>query len=206
LDEIGELPIGVQANLLGALERRRFRRLGGRDDIVVDVRVVSATNRDLRATVNEGHFRHDLYYRIGTIALAVPALRERLEDVPLLVEHFVHELGHASDEIVTPEMMLSLRTHHWPGNVRELRNAVDAILAMGRLPQLGAATAPAPTQSGTLQKYRVAREAVLAQFEKAYLTSLVERCEGNVSRAAREAAMDRSYLIQLLARHGLGRE
>jgi DNA-binding NtrC family response regulator len=102
-------------------------------------------------------------------------------------------------------MMLSLRTHHWPGNVRELRNAVDAILAMGRLPQLGTTT-PGPTQGGTLQKYRVAREAVLAQFEKAYLTSLVERCEGNVSRAAREAAMDRSYLSQLLARHGLGRE
>jgi DNA-binding NtrC family response regulator len=206
LDEIGELPTAVQANLLGALERRRFRRLGGRADITVDVRVVSATNRDLRAPVNEGQFRHDLYFRIGTIVLVVPPLRERLEDVPLLVEHFVREIGYAGDvdEIVTPDMMLILRTHHWPGNVRELRNAVEAILAMGRMPQLGGAVS-AVAPGAPFQNYRAAREAVLAQFEKGYFTALIERCEGNVSRAAREAAMDRSYLIQLLARHKIGR-
>jgi DNA-binding NtrC family response regulator len=140
LDEIGELPEQLQPNLLGVLERRRFRRLGGRDEIEVDVRVVSATNRDLRAEVNAGTFRLDLYYRLAVVRFAVPSLRERPEDIPILIEHFLREAGETAPmgEVVPPAVMAGLQRHHWPGNVRELRNYVEATVAMGETPELEA--------------------------------------------------------------------
>src|SRR5688500_15812022 len=138
LDEIGELPPALQSALLGALERRSFRRVGGTASIAVDVRVVCATNRDLRNEVNAGRFRQDLYYRIAVILLRIPPLRERVGDIPLLVEHFLREIGHDGpvEEVVPESVMQTLKTHHWPGNVRELRNFVEAAIAMGEAPHL----------------------------------------------------------------------
>src|SRR4029079_4472385 len=123
LDEVGELPAAVQAALLGALERKRFRRVGGKTELPLLARVVSATHRDLRAEVNEGRFRLDLYYRLAVVTLRMPALRERPEDIPLLVEHFAREAGHVGpvEQLVSPAAMQALAKHAWPGNVRELR-------------------------------------------------------------------------------------
>jgi DNA-binding NtrC family response regulator len=223
LDEIGELPESLQPMLLGALERKRFRRLGGREEVSVDVRIVSATHRDLRAEVNAQRFRLDLYYRLAVVRLAVPSLRERLEDLPALIEHFAKD-SHASPadlaRLLDAGFVAGLARHDWPGNVRELRNVVDATLAMGEPPMLiasdGAATtlpppgsmpAPAgpsiPLGSALEQSYKDARLLVLTEFERAYLPKLLERAGGNVSQAARDADMDRSHLWELLRRHGL---
>jgi DNA-binding NtrC family response regulator len=211
LDEIGELPLALQATLLGALERRKLRRLGGRTDIAIDVRVVSATNRDVRGDVNSGAFRLDLYYRLAVVTLRLPPLRDRSEDLELLVAHFLREAGHDGpiDDLISPTTMRSLATHHWPGNVRELRNLIEATLAMGEPPALTADVAgdsgdpPDPIARVLGQPYRHARQHLLDEFERRYLTDLIARCGGNVSRAAREAQMNRSHLIELLQRHRL---
>jgi DNA-binding NtrC family response regulator len=209
LDEIGELPAALQSTLLGVLERKTFRRVGGADTVTVDVRVVSATHRDLRAEVNSGAFRLDLFYRLAVVKLTVPALRERAEDVPLLVEHFLKEAGHDGpvEDLISPRAMDALKQHYWPGNVRELRNLVEATLAMGEPPPLDAGgAAPAPSAAMAVldtRSYKDARASALAEFEKKYLGGLIERSKGNVSEASRLARMDRSHLIELLKKHGL---
>jgi DNA-binding NtrC family response regulator len=219
LDEIGELPAALQANLLGVLERRRFKRLGGRSEIAVDVRVVSATHRDLRAAVNAGTFRLDLFYRLAVVTLEIPPLRERREDVPLLVAHLLRECGHDGpvESLVPTSGMLEWMAHAWPGNVRELRNVVEATVAMGRPPSLATTSlapppphSPLPSQAPSFadpallaQPYKDARASVLSAFEATYLKELFDRVGGNVSRAAREAHVDRSHLIELLKRHGI---
>ncbi len=214
LDELGELPPQVQATLLGALERRRFRRLGGTKEISVDVRVISATNRDLRAEVNTGRFRQDLYFRLAVVMIRVPPLRERIADISVLVEHFLREAGdeRSVDEVLPPSAMQSLKAHHWPGNVRELRNLVEATLAIGEAPRLDK-NSDGPVASASFlsvsvdalldSTYKDARQQLLHDFEQLYLKTLLERSGGNVSSASRTARMDRSYLIQMLKRHGI---
>ncbi len=210
LDEIGELPPALQATLLGVLERRRFRRVGSSDELSVDVRVVSATHRDLRAAVNTNQFRLDLFFRLAVVKLDVPALRSRLDDLELLIAHFAREAGSEATvaQLFPAEVMTTLRTHQWPGNVRELRNLVEATLAMGEAPTLvpetvaGDAVA-APTFPGPEHTYKEARADVLQRFEKDYLGKLLTLTKGNVSAASRHAKMDRSHLIELLQRHGL---
>jgi DNA-binding NtrC family response regulator len=204
LDEIGELPLQVQPVLLGALERKRFRRVGGARDIDVDVRVVAATNRDLREEVNRGTFRADLYYRLAAARIILPPLRERLEDIEVLVRHFVTLVQGTDDPLpFSAGTLSSLATQPWRGNVRELRNVVETALAMGGL-TLDAKTRPdgVPTV-GVSSSYREAKAEALEQFEKTYLGALIESCEGNASEAARVARMDRSHLLTLLRKHGL---
>jgi DNA-binding NtrC family response regulator len=212
LDEVGELPAELQATLLGALERKRFCRVGGHTEIEVDVRVVAATNRDLRAEVNAGLFRLDLYYRLAVVTLEVPPLRERAADIPLLVEHFVREEGlHAPlSEIIPEETMALLTRHRWPGNVRELRNYVQGTLAMGEPIALREDRAPGAEADSaasfarlTELPYAEARRILLGEFEEHYLKKLLERTHGNVARAAREAEMARSHLNDLLKRHNV---
>ncbi|MBX3270515.1 MAG: sigma 54-dependent Fis family transcriptional regulator [Sandaracinaceae bacterium] len=210
LDEVGELGADLQPALLGVLERGRFRRVGGREEVRADVRVVAATHRDLRAEVNAGTFRLDLYYRIAVVVLSSPPLRERVEDVPVLVEHFLREAGHAGplEEVFGPDALAELCRHRWPGNVRELRNVVEATLAMGEAPALDAPLAPgdpgalAPDALASLP-YKEARRVLLDDFERRYVARLLERHDGNVSAAARAGSMDRTYLIKLIGRHGL---
>jgi DNA-binding NtrC family response regulator len=211
LDEIGELSMDLQSALLGVLERRRVRRVGGHEEIPIDVRVISATHRDLRSEVNAGRFRLDLYYRLAVVMVQVPPLRDRATDIPLLVEHFLRQAGHEGpvEQIFPPAAMAELARHTWPGNVRELRNVVEAALVMGapqsfdRSASFGPPSAPPPMGSASTS-YRDARREVLEAFERDYLTQLLARTTGNVRQAAREARMDRSYLIELLKRHKLG--
>ncbi len=216
LDEIGELPAEVQATLLGVLERKRFRRVGGQSELTMEARVIAATHRDLRAGVNGGTFRLDLYYRLAVVVLRLPPLRERPEDIPVLVDHFVRELGHEGTgaELLGPQTMEMLARQSWPGNVRELRNAVEAMLLMGEshgLEELGGGAGPAVGagraaaaggDAAELERpYKQARAEVTRSFEERYLRHLIARAGGNVSKAARLAQMDRSHLIELLRRH-----
>jgi DNA-binding NtrC family response regulator len=201
LDEIGELPPADQSSLLGVLERRRFRRVGGMTDIELGARVIAATNRDLRTEVNSGRFRHDLYHRLAVIVLRLPPLRERPDDILPLVRHFATELG-VSGEIetaFTSEILARWQRRPWWGNVRELRNAVEAAIVIG--PRAG--TELVPRNPDEIVRYKDARAAVVRDFEHAYLEQIITAAGGNVAQAARLAQMDRSHLIELLARHDL---
>jgi DNA-binding NtrC family response regulator len=216
LDEIGELPAADQSALLGVLERRRFRRVGGTAELELGARVIAATNRDLRGEVNNGRFRHDLYHRLAVVVLRLPPLRERAEDIPALVEHFARELGAAGtvEELFGADTLARWQKHPWPGNIRELRNAVEAALVVGpgtlhAEPLTPAASGGEPATPGAeptpapLPPYKDARATLLRDFERGYLTRLMADAHGNVSQAARAAKMDRSHLIDLLHRHGL---
>ncbi|MEZ4362032.1 MAG: sigma 54-interacting transcriptional regulator [Kofleriaceae bacterium] len=208
LDEIAELPSEVQATLLGVLERKRFRRVGGQSELTMDARVIAATHRDLRAGVNGGAFRLDLYYRLAVVVLRLPPLRERPEDLPVLVDHFVRELGYEGSgvDLLGGPAMATLSKQAWPGNVRELRNAVESMLLMGTSHEFGGGAAGAggvDGDPGLELPYKEARAEVTRAFEERYLRSLLTRADGNVSKAARIAQMDRSHLIELLRRHQL---
>jgi DNA-binding NtrC family response regulator len=207
LDEIGELPAADQASLLGVLERRRFRRVGGSSELELGARVIAATNRDLRSEVNAGRFRHDLYHRLAVVVLRLPPLRERREDIPILVEHFVKELGAEGpiEAVFDADTLARWSKHPWPGNIRELRNAVEAALVVGTMP-LGDMPVADEVDAGgdaPLGPYKDARARVVGEFERRYLTRLMAEANGNVSAAARTAKMDRSHLIDLLRRHQL---
>ena len=213
LDEIGELGPELQPKLLRVLERREFKRVGGTRWSPVDVRVVAATNRGLRGEVNARRFRSDLYYRLAVLEVRLPPLRERPEDLPLLVEHVLGRLGLAD----RPEAAVlrgeaaqaDLARHPWPGNVRELRNYIERCLALAeRSPLGGTGEAAAADGAGHDQvdgglDFKAARETWNTRFERRYLEELLDRHDGNVSAAARTAGIDRKYLYRLLWRHGL---
>ncbi|MDX2022592.1 MAG: sigma 54-dependent Fis family transcriptional regulator [Deltaproteobacteria bacterium] len=202
LDEIGELPASVQPALLGVLERRKFRRLGGKEDVATDVRLVCATHRDLRAEANAGTFRADLYFRIAVARLFVPPLRERPEEIDALVEHFATEITGVPGQPFAEATLAALRAHRWTGNVRELRNVVESALAVGSV-SLEPTTAHVVTADGDLGvSYKDARQAALNKFEQTFLAQLIKATNGNASAAARMAQMDRQYLLGLLRRHG----
>jgi transcriptional regulator with GAF, ATPase, and Fis domain len=204
LDEIGELPLAIQPALLGVLQRKKIRRVGGDKEIPVDVRVLSATHRDLRGDVNRKAFREDLYYRIAGARVFVPPLRDREGDLPLLVRHFASEITGTTDE--PPGLAAAMpvfEAQTWPGNVRELRNAVERAIFEGGPKAEDAAEGARAGEEATVERYRDARAAVITAFEVSYVTSLMQACEGNASEAARRAGMDRPYLLSLLKKHGL---
>ncbi|MFO0726060.1 MAG: sigma 54-interacting transcriptional regulator [Myxococcota bacterium] len=208
LDEIGELSKETQATLLGVLERRAVRRLGGSSAIPVDVRVVAATHRDLRAEVNTGNFRQDLYYRLAVVTLRVPPLRERPEDIPLLVQSFADQIGMGDrvDSVLSPEVISELKTHPWPGNVRELRNMVEAAFALGELPEvttprLSPSAVQFDAEEVARSDYHALRGQIVHEFEAKYLVALMRRAGGNVSAAARMAGLSRTHVTAMLKRH-----
>jgi DNA-binding NtrC family response regulator len=196
LDEIGELPMQVQPILLGVLERRRFRRVGGSREIETDVRVVSATNRDLRREANKGSFRADLFHRLAGARIHIPPLRDRPEDIAPLVAHFADEYsGLPGSNPFGEESLQALQRHRWTGNVRELRNVVEVMLSIGEL--------RLPGSQRDTRSYKEARKEAIESFEHRFLSELIEHCGGNASAAARMAQMDRPYLLTLLRKHGL---
>jgi DNA-binding NtrC family response regulator len=209
LDEIGELDLELQPKLLRALERRQIKRVGGTPYLPVDVRVIAATNRNLQKEVNSRRFRPDLYFRLAVLEVRLPALRERPEDVPILVDNILIALGaHEQPEaalVRSPEAIAELSRHPWPGNVRELRNYVERCLALAQRQPLGREGAPESVAGGDLApaSLRSARERALLEFERRYLEALLAHHGGNVSAAARTAGVDRKYLYRLLWRNGL---
>lgn len=209
LDELGELPKDLQPKLLRVLERREVRRLGSQRTIPVDVRLVSATNRNLAVEVQRGNFREDLFFRVATAAVHLPPLRDRMEDLPLLVAHFLERSRPARSVEDVPKAVWALfEAHRWPGNVRELSNAVQRFVATPERVLPGewsreAPAAPAPTAEITpVAPLRVARRDATEAFERAYLANVLKRTQGNVTRAAALAEVSRQMMQKLLRKHG----
>jgi DNA-binding NtrC family response regulator len=202
LDEIGELPLDLQAKLLGALERKEVLRLGGSDWRAADVRVISATHRDLARMVNRGTFRADLYYRIAAITVRLPPLREHPEDIPGLITHFLAELGDSA--AIPPVALQHLFDAEYPGNVRELRNCVAraaAGLAPEASPREDEATQADPRLEFDVEKpYLPQKEKLIDAYERSYLLVLIRQCGGNVAEAARRSGINRVHLYDLLRR------
>ena len=218
IDEVGELPIELQPKLLRALEQREIRRLGGRETIPLDIRVVAATNRDLAVEVNRSAFREDLFYRLAVVQVTLPPLRERREDIVALTEHFVRRAcqgdGQRAAQMLSgidEENWKRLQAHPWPGNVRQLRNVIERTLALSdplslafelpgsEGPRAGA-TEDAPAVD--LDRPYVEQKAeVMARFERAYLEGQLARHGGNFSRAAAAAGIDRMYFKRLIKKY-----
>ena len=197
LDEIGEVPLDLQPKLLRVLEERTIKRVGGTKAIRLDVRVIAATNRDLREEVNRGRFRADLYYRLNVVRLRIPPLRERREDIRLLVNHYYRIYTDDDGATAPSSLVAALSEQQWPGNVRELRSAVERAVLRVDLDAGGSAVAPDEALS-----FRQAKERAVAAWERTYVNEFLARNGGNVSRAARAARMDRAHLTELLRRHG----
>ncbi len=196
LDEVGELPLELQPKLLRVLEERVVTPLGDTASLPIDVRVIAATNRDLREEVNHGNFRADLFYRLHVLRLRVPPLRERPDDIELLARHFWAQCG---DGPLAAEVIDAWRRQRWSGNVRELRSAVERAALLGD-PALGAPVAPSADPG---KPFRAAKDEVVRRFEVDYLTRLYQQHQGNISRAARAARMDRNHLRELLRKYGI---
>ncbi len=205
LDEVGEVPMESQAKLLRVLENREVKMLGDTRLRRVDVRVVAATNRDLEAEVAAGRFRKDLFFRLSVVPLRVPPLRDRMEDLPLLVESLLRRLSPSRPFRLTPEALKRLLAHDWPGNVRELRNALERAVVLARGEELGPEDflldVPG-AQSAHSGPFMGAKKEVLAAFEKAYVRRALDESGGNVSLAARRAGLDRKNFQVLMKKHG----
>ncbi len=212
LDEIGELALDLQPKLLRVLERREVRRVGTNNHVPVNVRLIAATNRSLREQVAGHKFRSDLYYRLAVVEVKLPPLRDRLPDLPLLVDHTVRNLGAMDEEtlaaIRVPQFLAALAQHNWPGNIRELRNYLERCVALRDFapPRGTTATPPPPGPEGAVNTglpLREAREGWVSAFERRYLEELLRLHENRVSAAARAAGVDRIYFYRLLWKHGL---
>ncbi len=202
LDEIGDMPLSIQAKFLRVLQERQFYPVGGERPIAVDVRVIVATNKDLEDYVKKGLFREDLYYRIHVIPVILPPLRERREDIPVLVDHFLKKIcGQMNRKIkgISPEAMKRLMFHDWPGNVRELENTIEYAVAMA-IHDVITEDLVLPAKAGaeeTIKPLKEAREV----FEKSYLMRLLELTRGNVSGAAALAKRYRADIYTLLKKY-----
>ncbi len=195
LDEIGELALELQPLLLRALENHTIRRVGTNEQRAVDVRVIAASHRDLRALVNEKRFRADLYYRLNVVRIVVPPLRDRAGDIRLLATHFWQMFR--PDKPVPEDLLVELEAQTWPGNVRELRNLVERAALIGHT---------SDSRAEDDLPYGEAKDRAVSEWERRYLARLLHAHDGNLSRAARAAQMGRSYLRQLVRRHGLLRD
>ncbi len=226
LDELIEMSKPIQAKLLRVIQDGVVRRVGSETtDAVVNVRFIAATNRDPEEAVSAGALREDLYYRLRVVPIHVPALRERVDDIPLLAEHFLtfywnrHRTGEEPVPQLSKAAIWALRAHSWPGNVRELQNVIEHAVVLlepgadvrpedipfisdhGSDPELGALD----ESTDTGESYYEARDRLLARFDRRFLTRVVIRAGGNLSKAARLAKVDRTTFYRLMSRHGLQR-
>ncbi len=208
LDEVGNLPTNVQMTLLRFLQEHEFMRLGDREPTRVDVRIISATNADLKEAVAKGEFRDDLYYRLNVINLHLPPLRERQEDIPLLAGRFIAEQNDKFGTDVkglTPEAMAAVKSYHWPGNIRQLKNVIEAVMTLTGesyigLPVLTQFIEIAGRQAGGGESDYAA---ALARFETEYLNRLLRKHGGSVEAAAAEAGMNVATIYRKLKRHAI---
>lgn len=225
IDELSDLGLDLQPKLLRALEDRQFTRVGTHKEIRVDCRIIAASQKDLWGEVSAGRFREDLYFRLAVVTVPLPPLRERPEDIPMMVDRFLVDLGKEGvrgfDDL-TKDLQRKLIAHNWPGNIRELRNTVERIALMeGSDPFIRrpGVTQPGNDQSGPPAPgvpppgmlaadyelpFKDAKDNLVAAFEKEYLTRLLAKTGSNIAKAAREAGIDRKYLYTLLSKHGLG--
>jgi two-component system nitrogen regulation response regulator NtrX len=209
LDEIGDMSARVQAKMLRVLEEQRFEPVGSNTPVKVDVRVISATNKGLEDLIENGNFRHDLFYRLNVIPFQVPPLRERLEDVPLLVEHFNRRFSGDNGKkpkVFSEEAIEQLQNHTWPGNVRELKNTIERVIIMTSrqklnaddLPELGF-TEDKPASSFRFPSFKAATDA----YQREFIIHKLAEHDGNVSKAADEMGVDRSHLYRRMRHLGI---
>lgn len=215
LDEIGEMSPNTQAKLLRALENRKFKRVGGVADIPLDAGVIAATNRDLGAEVKRGGFREDLFFRLNVIRIEVPALRERREDIPALVDHFMRRFNNDFGRSIrgaSEDAMARLRAYAWPGNVRELRNVIERIVILEAEDVLRAEHLPAEIRYSRAESGTAAARAtfvlpeegvVLDEVERSLIQQALERVGSNQSQAARLLGVSRYTLRYRMEKHGL---
>ena len=218
LDEIGELNITLQSKLLRVLQERQVRRVGGRKLLNVDVRIISATNSDLKNAIGEGRFREDLFYRINVISIPLPPLKERKDDIPLLANHFLKHFNKSrKNEVkgISVEAMERMERYHWPGNVRELQNVIERALSLMDSESIVPEDLPEKIRlvenfdafifpAGS--NFKKAKKDWMGLFEKKYLPDLLKRHNGNISKAALEAQVNRKTIHRLLKRHGLAED
>jgi two-component system response regulator HydG len=205
LDEIGDVSLKTQVDLLRVLEEKRIVRVGGNAAIPVDFRLIAATNRNLEVLVSDGKFREDLYYRINVFSITVPPLRERREDIGILLDHFLEKFSRSMNkplEGFSEEASRQLERYDWPGNVRELQNAVERAVIVARGPRVEASDlsvqpSAAPPADG---------EKSLASMEKSHIASVLEETGWNISRAAKLLRIDRVTLYNKLKKYGLRKE
>ena len=232
LDEIGDLPAHLQVKLLRALEDRTIQRVGGELSIRVDVRIMAATNRDLEEEVRNHRFRSDLFYRLAVVSLTLPLLRERREDIPVLIRRYLETFRRSfasSVRGISPDAMQTLIDHSWPGNVRELINVLERAVLLaqgdhievadlpealvgGRERSAGSevgnieVSPPSPPPSLAQKPLREARQEVVTAFERDYLVDLLKDSQGRIGLAARQAGVNSRSLYELLRRHGIRKE
>lgn len=207
LDEIGDMPMRLQVKLLRVLQENQVRPVGSTDAIQVDVRVISATHRDLMDMMRNGRFREDLYYRLNVVNIRIPVLDKRREDIPLLVSHFLQEIAKESGQerkVYAPEAVEMLVAAEWPGNIRQLYNVVRQNAALSRSPVISAELVQSSLgeHAGKLASFSDARD----EFTRNYLSQILQITTGNVSQAARLAKRNRTDFYKLLARHDLNPE
>jgi transcriptional regulator with GAF, ATPase, and Fis domain len=208
LDELGELPKEFQPRLLRVLEKRELRRVGGSRTIPVDVRLISATNRNLRADIKRGAFREDLYFRVAGARVSVPPLRDRMSDLPMLVENFLVSAKPPRAPNAVPQHIWEMfESYRWPGNVRELRNAVQRLLVTPEqvleLESTRSDETVAPAAQEEVTPLRIARRDAVDSFERRYLRRLLAKADGNVTRAAAIAEVSRQIIHSMITKHGL---
>lgn len=210
LDEVGDMSWKTQAKVLRALEEQRFEPVGSETSVTVDVRVIAATNKRLAAEIERGTFRADLFYRLNVIPFEIPPLRERLEDVPLLVEHFNREFSLANrtaPKAFQPSAIERMQSYSWPGNVRELRNTVERVIIMHTRPEIEADDLPIlsadvpPASSYNFDSYREAAET----YEREFILRKLAEAEGNITRTAELMGIDRSHLYRRMRALGINR-
>lgn len=214
VDDLDDLPLDVQPKLLRALDEREIRRVGSNKPIKLEIRVIAATKKDLRALVNRGEFREDLYYRLSVVTITLPNLRDRMDDIPLLADRFLVTAG-TSWNSLPKALKQRLIGHNFPGNVRELRNLLERAIYLEGFDAVDPTTFPTelrgPGHEQTdpmlpadyMKPYKEAKEALLQRFEREYLKRLMGRHANKVAPAAREAEIDRKYLYMLLNKHNL---
>ena len=215
LDELGELRLDLQPKLLRVLENREVRRVGGNDILEVDCRVIAATNRDLPKEIAAGNFREDLFFRLSVINLQLPPLRERREDIPLILKRALADpevLARHGRKRISPEALSLLMAYAWPGNVRELMNVLSHVLAFSEgeevlpdnlPPRVRGQQREGPLPFNEHLTFKDAKEQLLENFEREYVTSVLTRCEGNLSRAARESGLHRKSIERLVKKYHL---
>ncbi|WP_088226015.1 sigma-54 dependent transcriptional regulator [Desulfosporosinus sp. FKB] len=209
LDEIGELSFNVQAKLLRVLQERTFERVGGEKTIQVDVRIIAATNRNLLREAQEGRFREDLYYRLNVFPIVVPPLRERREDISVLVEHFLDKLRvYGKKKILGPGVLDQLIAYNWPGNVRELENVIERMVIISQEAVIGLDGVPAFNTSSPLEKssdpFILPSEGIsLEEIEKSFIRQALEQTNGNQSQAAKKLGLSRYAFLYRLEKYGL---
>lgn len=207
LDEIGDVPPAIQVKLLRVIQEREFERLGGTKTLKVDVRLIAATNRDLRAALEEGTFRQDLYYRLNVVAIDIPPLREHKEDIPALANFFIQRLAASSNKTITgisPDAIELLRQFHWPGNVRELENVLERSITFAPGPLLTAADLRLDRPAHPASAAPVLPEGMtLDQWEQEIIREALRRANGNKSQAARALGLSRNALRYRLSQMGV---